>query len=286
MVMKSIFVGGSQRSGTSMLSRILSQGPETPPALAECAYLRVLVQAYQLGQLNFEGETSSYFESRETLQAYHSRLIRDFLEYVLQRYAPVMSLVLKEPHMTLLFPELYQLLPESKFVLIVRDPRDIVVSMLKVGERMAQQGKRSGLFQRHMIPAMVNEIKRFYAPSLVYRERDPGFRNACHYLKYEALVREPVQQVEALRRFTGLSLSEFDPQQPLQSAFRKDSEQSQRHSFWRTELSKQPISDQSVAQFQDSLTPDEIALIEREGADFMTAFGYQPVSAIQPRSED
>lgn len=272
-LMAYIFVGGSQRSGTTLLQKILCSSAESNPYIAEASYLRGLLSVYKLGLNKFEEQTGYYFDTPEALKNYHTGIIQNFLTYLKKRFEPATHLILKEPHMTQSFPYLFEMVPESKFVVMVRDPRDVVVSMLKIGERLRQRGGFHPLFRPEKMPEMARQIMAFYAPVLHYYQVSEAFRRRCRYLKYEVLVQEPEQSVELLRSFTGLSLSEFNPDVPPNLSS-ESPEEHQKHFSWGTELNEQVVSAQNVGRFRDVLLPEQIARIEAETQELMQAFGY------------
>lgn len=272
--MSYVFVGGSQRSGTTLLQKILCSGEASNPFIGEASYLRALLSVYQLALDEFEGQTRFYFDSQAAFKKYHTGLIQNFLAH-LQKHFAVPSLVLKEPHMTMHFFTLFEMVPESKFVVIVRDPRDIVVSMLDVGQRLEKRGGYHPLFQEDNLSAMVRSIMSFYAPVLNDYQNNEAFRQVCRFIKYEVLVQHPEKTVALLRSFTGLKLERFNPDEPLIGP-QKDT-QASKGSFWRTELSHQAVSNQSMGRFQGRLNPQQIALIEQEAQPLMQTFGYPSV---------
>jgi len=173
--MKTIFVGGSQRSGTSMLLRLLCTHPTCNRPAKESSYLRTLLQAYRHGRNDFDNDTQAYFHSFESFKQFNQTIVNTIVENLaeLNPKTPdveVDTVVTKEPHMTMFFPELHELLPAAHFVLIVRDPRDIIASMVDVGERMKRQGT-AHFFQNRDMKQLSNLVKSFYAPSLICTRR-------------------------------------------------------------------------------------------------------------------
>ncbi|MEQ8952888.1 MAG: sulfotransferase, partial [Gammaproteobacteria bacterium] len=116
--MSLIFVGGSQRSGTTVLQQLLCADQDASPRLAEASYLRMLVSTYQQARLDFDHDTSSYFRDLEQFRNFHASVVNIFLNRTLNAHYPARHLVLKEPHLTPLFPALFDLVPNAQFVLI------------------------------------------------------------------------------------------------------------------------------------------------------------------------
>ncbi|NVJ97152.1 MAG: sulfotransferase [Alphaproteobacteria bacterium] len=275
------FVGGSQRSGTTLLATILCAGQETNEYLGESSTLRSLVESYNFMRGRFDTETKFHFGTQTVMDEYFANVVRSFLSHTLATLSPATSLVLKEPHLTCYFPHLFRLIPSARFVMIKRDPRDIVVSMLKVGERLAANGQKH-MFNSGDIGRIASSITPFYAPTINLAKRNKNFRNACMWVEYEQLTREPEAAAESLRRFTGLKLEEFDKENPsrhVNEEKRKIRVEDKRIKPWVSELTdKGSISDQNVGQYANVLTEEQIATVENTLGDLMKALGYKPVT--------
>ena len=271
-----IFVGGSQRTGTSLVRSILSSDSKVTPGLPEIEYLRHLFSAYQAGINQFDSSLQYFFSDRAAFQQFHKSFIIGFLEQALKHYAPAKFLVLKEPHMTRVFPEIFELLgDEARFVVMVRDPRDVIVSMKEVGKKIAQQGKGHFLTEANLLQ-LINHYKLFYVRCL--ESTNKAFKQQMVFIKYEQLVTQPEPIIKHLKAFTGLTLDELDLNNPSERSVRKVGEVDGRVKPWTTELSGKAVQDTSVGQYRDKLTPEQIATIDRECSDVYQVFGYQPHS--------
>ena len=76
----------------------------------------------------FDLHSRNYFEDREQLNEFCAAETVRFLEMTHAFFGNPKFLVLKHPFLTRLFTYLHQLLPEAKFVISLRDPRDHVAS--------------------------------------------------------------------------------------------------------------------------------------------------------------
>ena len=158
-----IFVGGAQRTGTTMLQSLLCQAPDTNPMIMEARYLFCLVRAYASAKRVWNIKTKDYFDNPENLPRFHSEFIVKFLKNTASRYDDVPHLVLKEPHLTLYFADLFELLPAARFVVMLRDPRDAIASMIEVGKKLDTEEKKNYLPKRDMAE-LSKYFKSFYGP--------------------------------------------------------------------------------------------------------------------------
>lgn len=258
----------------------LCSSEETNPHIGESSYLRALLDAYRLGSKNFDDDAIFHFKDEAAMDDYQSFVIREFLERMLALYTPATSLVLKEPHLTMFFPELWKLIPESKFVMVKRDPRDIVVSMMRVGEKMAQRGQRH-LFNSGNVGGMAKSITKFYAPTYNLCKTNPDFKKSCHWVCYEEFIEKPEDVMDGIRAFTGLKLKSFAPQNPYARVHphkQKVDNTSDRVKNWLTPLNNQAIGRQKAQGFEEKLTKDQIVAVEKNCRDLIVALGYTPLT--------
>lgn len=273
--MSVVFVGGCQRTGTSMLHTLLCQDDSVNPPINEAKYLQTLVLAYHIGLADFEAKTRDYFGDRDAFRRFHGGVVGQFLERVRSRFPGRDHLCLKEPHLTMLFPDVATLVPEARFVCIVRDPRDVIASMIRVGERLHATGVDDAMgrvFLSRDIESMVAYLHSFYAPSAGCTL--PGFRERCAFLRYEDLVRDPAGMLTCLRDFTGLSLAGIDPAADPVGARPDPSTDVPYERAWVTPLFGRAVNDSRIGGFRAVLSADEEARVQKGTAAFRATFGY------------
>ncbi len=276
--MSYIFVGGAQRSGTTLLTQALCSGEETNPYIGESGNLRALLQVHKLMEQRFDDESIVHFGSREAMDEYFGTCVRSFLSHTLATNSPATSLVLKEPHLTMHFPLLWKLIPTTKFVMSIRDPRDIVASMLRVGEKLKKQGV-SHLFNSGNIDGIAKNIVPFYAPTIQFSQGNETFKKSVFWLKYEAFLSDPEKTVRRLASFTGLPLDRYDPENsavrihPIQQeALAKND----RITPWVSSLMLQKgIEGTNAGKYKSNLTTKQIKAVENAVPGLMKRFGYQ-----------
>lgn len=266
---KTIVVGGSQRSGTTLLQKVLTLDPVASPMLREASYLRYLLEAYHRGRANFDGDTRDYFSDLNEYDQFNTALLVQFIRQTARRFPNAACLVLKEPHLTLFLPDLHRALGRSRFVIMVRDPRDIVASLIEVGRRMAHMGQRHFFAQRD-IEALTRHALSFYEP--VFRSRQPDLQDRLLFVRYEDLVGPSARSLENIERHTGLQIRRHLAR--LDHVVPEGSASETRYRPWLTELYAAGISARSVGSFRGILSAEEAERVGELSRRFRQRFGY------------
>lgn len=272
------FVGGSQRSGTTLLQTILCQDEAVNPLVPEAKYLRHLVAAYRFGKQTFGAETRAYFRDLQGYVLFNRNVVSLMLEQTRALYAGATHLCLREPHLTQYFPELYELLPDARFVCIVRDPRDVIASMVEVGARLARDGMAADAMARLFTSRRMSDLSAhylsFYAPIVRYNVE--GFRARCPFIRYEDLVERPAEYLGRLRELTGLALADYDPARAPDTGEVDYRQSGQYQRAWNSALYTSKVEDSRIGRYREVLTAEEVAEVDRACAEFMRRFGYAP----------
>ena len=137
-----IFIGGMSRSGANMLGNILDSHPEIACGpdtgiIDEIAYLYLsLISSHRAGRI-------SSYTNEEEIRGAIARMIRGI-------YAPYAAksgkriVVDRTLNNIWSFAILGEILPEAKFLHLIRDGRDVACSQRDVGERMKKAGHDRG----------------------------------------------------------------------------------------------------------------------------------------------
>jgi hypothetical protein len=110
----------------------------------------------------------------------------------------------KTPENVLSFMDLAELLPEAHFVHVVRDPRGVVNSLLKVGRRARRKGLRSAP-QTASLRGAIEHTRKCVRAGFAAAAKTP---HRIHTLVYEKLVSAPEQETRALCAFLGMEWSD------------------------------------------------------------------------------
>jgi hypothetical protein len=270
-----LFVGGAMRTGTTLAARLLSSSGAANPLLAESQYLGALLDLDRHWRPQFDLFLADYFETPGDFEAFSRETCTRFIAIARHRYPDARPLVLKHPESTRHFSTLARWFPAARFVVMVRDPRDTVASMLAVGARLAAGGERGSLaaFGRSM-EKFCHLFRSYYAGPL---RETASFGKRMLILRYEDLVTNRNDVIGELARFAGVEidlarLADADFWQE-RSNWAKQRNNDYSGAFWSPEWIRE-MSGAKVGRYRERLAAAEIAEIERHCADFAKLFGY------------
>jgi hypothetical protein len=192
-----IFVGGSPRSGTTLVQRILDCHPEIY-AGPEFDFVPPIANIFQQMRNSIRsGRIDAILDEDGLVHAFRSLLIALFLPKL--EAEGVTYLSEKTPSNVLAFAWLEQCAPEAKKILVLRDPRDVVSSMVEVGRRQRSRKGRASGFVRDSIAAVdyMNECLR---AGTALAESSAN----CLVIYYEDAVSDPLAIGNQMYRFIGV----------------------------------------------------------------------------------
>lgn len=133
-----IFVGGAPRSGTTLVQRLLGAHPDIygGPEFDLMPEISALFQRHL--DLIESGRISKIIDQEQTRIAF-----RDLLHSLFKHKANEQSVSYiseKSPANCLIFDQLERIIPGCKKIMVLRDPRDILTSMLAVAKRYRDAG--------------------------------------------------------------------------------------------------------------------------------------------------
>jgi len=267
------FVGGVPRSGTTLIHAVLCSTGQTNPAVAEDRVLRHIALSHEECDAQFEHHVHVVFPDRPALDRFHRSQIDSYLVHLRGRWPEAAHLVLKQPMLTINFPTLARLLPDARFVVVLRDPRAIVASLAEVDRRQqAEHGKP--LFGGNM-EAYLSLIDAYYRPSITFFTG--AARGRCTWLRYEDFVRAPREMAGSLGAATGIDLSSYDPEHPWRGWHDGTTSREERRR-WSTYAENWggPVAAERAETWRRRLRAEDQATIATRLAPLMQAFGYEP----------
>ena len=197
-----IFIGGAPRSGTSITQAVLDShsqifgGPEFDRLPDIVATRNQITNSIKSGRIDM-------FCSEEQVNNEFGRLIESLLHPVKERNNKKF-LSEKTPANVLVFEELLEILPGSKFIHVVRDPRAVINSMLQVTQRYLDKGMQP--------PEFISDLRN--TQNTVKEYVDAGHKAAVKYpervftLVYELLVLQPEETTKSLCEFLNINWEE------------------------------------------------------------------------------
>lgn len=192
-----VFVGGSPRSGTTLAQRILDCHPDIYGG-PEFDFVPRVTDLFQemRGSIR-SGRIDLILDEKGLIQAFRS-LLAAFLWPKLQAEG-ASYLSEKTPSNVLAFAWLEECVPEAKKILVFRDPRDVVNSMLEVGQRQRKrEGKATG-FVRDTVAA-VDYMNHYLQAGTDFAESTAN----CLVVYYEDMVADPLAVGNCMYRFIGV----------------------------------------------------------------------------------
>ncbi len=202
-----LFVVGMWRSGTSLLYALLNQHPQIglmyESDLALLSSLFVLPRRNSTWIAKVDSWNGALTRHKIDMTSLPPKVngLPDAFRAVAQQYAKQKGATIwgcKSPNYYDCMNQLADWFPNAKFIVIWRDPADVVRSIVRAA-------KKSPWFAR---PGM--DLRALLGCQLMKREADQLVRRgaAIHQLQYDQLVNEPAVALAAICDFIGI---EFDP---------------------------------------------------------------------------
>lgn len=201
-----VFVVGSPRSGTTWLQRLLASHPHVRTGQESDVFSYISPQI-RIWRSQLESKRNGrggiglpcYFKEDEFMCLVRQYMM-DLLQPMLDDLDPGQIFLEKTPSHALHVTEIAAMLPRSRIIHILRDPRDVVASLLAAsktwGNRWAPENARRAawMWVRHVRP--VRNVAR-KLPQDRFLE-----------IRYEELRQSPAQSLALVSRFLGLEWEE------------------------------------------------------------------------------
>jgi hypothetical protein len=197
-----IFIGGSPRSGTTLVQNMLDSHPEV---LGGPEFIH-LDQFILLRKKLFGSIDRGWIDiicSKEDVDRY----LNEFIEKLFLHLADSHNCKYyseKTPMNILVFPELVELVPKAHFIHVIRDPRAIVASMQKVKNRAVAKGFSPPSFTANLA-ASIEYVKNCFEAGFTAEKNNPG---KVLTILYENLISNPEKETKKICGFLGIEWNE------------------------------------------------------------------------------
>jgi len=243
--LKYIFIGGCGRSGTTLVQKLLVLHSKIT-GNGEFDFLPHLMQVHaQMIEPTYL-KRQSFFYSKEQLEAHWNEFIKVLLtsnidtnqfEYISE----------KTPNNIFCAEQLLELIPDSKFVYVYRDGRDVISSFKQVKKRAGEKGEQ-----------LQNSIKDWAlmwnnaSHNYLQLKKNRKFDNRHIGIRYEDLVNDPKNSLLLLMDFLELP---FEEHQLIHGTANKDPLSLKLDEVWYTsKMYNQDINTANIAKWKKDLT--------------------------------
>jgi hypothetical protein len=202
IAMRPIFIVGPPRSGTSWVQRLLLSDPRVCGGQETHffnVFSNVLHSFHKHEKLGRNVGLPSYWAERE-LEGEILALWQKTIMPVIHGCPGARYLIEKTPDHATVLPEILQLLPHARVILVVRDSRSVVASLLAAG-----QGWGAGWAPKSARDASVLWY-RYMKQALATGKAMPADRYLMVW--YEDLMRNGLQETRRLFKFVGIEKSD------------------------------------------------------------------------------
>ena len=263
-----LYVIGSPRSGSTVIYNALCSDNKTNPPLPESHLVDKIasIYAYQFNRLKIEKDY--IFDDERDIVNYLNKFMKFFFDKLVKKYN-TNTLILKSIVCSSNAHILHHIFPKISFILCVRDPRDIVNSMINIGKRQVEKGIEAQ-FTRNIekLCGRINDSYRI----LFEKKLSKKFFNSLNIIKYEDFVKNPS---DTLNKISVNLLLKIKFEKKLTTWKRNKEVYSNYHYGYQSKLWNKPISEKNVGAYKKNLTQKEILKINDLCSDLLSRFDYK-----------
>lgn len=263
------FVGGYPRSGTTLLGNLLCGDERTNPPIAEVSYLEYMMFPYDAFIAGWTNNSRGLFSSEEEFWEFHRGILKQFLDHVQDKHG-CEHLVVKRPFLTRWFPTLAQMFEDDKFIVIVRDPRDVIGSM-----KMVQRKHYTLPPEKQKInPYLDQTLTDFaygYTDAIKHCIMAPQeIRRRFTFVVYEDLVNNLEQSMIDIGEEIGLELKMVEDNWNMYVSSPRQQTNPFHSKWWG-----KPITNANIGKWKSQLDREEVEMVETICLGIMEGFGYE-----------
>jgi len=272
-----LFVGGAMRSGTTVIHRALCTAENSNPYISESWFLSDIMRLYRWNLTRYNVRHADQFGDVRNFRELIWLNIRQYISLVSVKYNDPEKLILKHPELTYYFFELSKHFQNFKFIVIVRDPRDVIASIIKVAERHKESNISSPQTEIVNVKQHCDNYSSYYIDIINNIEH---FDNRLIFVKYEDFVNSPGTQLLRISQFSGARYDadravEFLPEHASSQNFNKQIREEDPFSgaFWSDSYTES-ISTSRIGRYKEVLNDAQIEEIEQRLQFFGNRFNY------------
>ncbi|MBU2627894.1 MAG: sulfotransferase [Proteobacteria bacterium] len=198
-----IFVGGTPRSGTTLVQNILDSHMEIC-GLPEMHYLEEIINLRKRLMYFVERKMVAIFNTREEIDEFISSQIQYLLNPLITKYNCKL-LSEKTPRNVLVFSELLELFPGSRCIHVIRDPRATIASMFKVRDKAISENRFDVPMARIVTKSAIEYCEECMLAGLEAKKKFP---QNVFVLKYEELIDNLEVKTKEICRFLKINWQE------------------------------------------------------------------------------
>ena len=193
-----IFVGGSPRSGTTLVQNMLDSHPLILGG-PEFLHLQHIVDLRRRLHSSITKGWIDIICTREDVDSYLIELIEKLFLHLADKHQCEFYSE-KSPENILVFSKLIELFPRAHFIQVIRDPRAIVTSMQQVKKRAVNKGLKPPAFTAN-IATRLAYVKKCFDAGFTAAKDAPG--NVLT-VAYEHLLMNPEIETKKICSFLGI----------------------------------------------------------------------------------
>lgn len=236
-----VFIGGAARSGTTLLNALVSTSQSCNPFAPEFHYLATLGQSLASNLMIFDRSQRFFVRSREALIENHFRLMNAVVHEAWAALGQPEFLVIKHCKLTPMFALLAKHMPSARFLVSIRDARDVVASMLRASSK--QRGRTQPISDDE-IRLIITQFNTYYGAILSAAKG--SLKGRLLIVQHEKLASGDYRTLESF-----LGLTDIDPQRLWKRSvfdIRRLEQDPMFSQHWG-----RPITNESVATYLDTL---------------------------------
>jgi hypothetical protein len=251
---KPLFVCGAPRTGTTLMSAIMSTSLQVNAFAAECEYLTSFIHSYVVGRDRYDIHTNCFFDEYGDFLRFQGNMIKRVLTHYWEALDKPSTLVLKDPGMTRYANLFLDFISDAKMIMMIRDPLDVVASRIQIELRRIQSDDIAAVAD-YVIPAVCQQYN--YCYEFVIKQLNDILPRTL-FVEYEAIAAG--NGIDQLAGFSGLQDIE------LARLWQRRVTHWKRQTFeeWTSSLNGNALSEASVASHKSWLTPAHIERVNKE----------------------